>query len=54
MNPLTIYTACLSDKGLNPKYLVNEDSYLIMEEERIFAVAVSAERRMGTWPAALL
>ncbi len=36
---MTIETASITDKGLNPKYAVNEDSYLIMEEERVFAVA---------------
>ena len=31
--------ACISDKGLNPKYTVNEDSYLVMEDDGVFAVA---------------
>ena len=36
---MTIETASITDKGLNPKYSVNEDSYLVMEKERVFAVA---------------
>ena len=36
---LTIETAYISDKGLNPKYSVNEDSFLLMEKESVFAVA---------------
>ena len=36
---MTIEVVSLTDKGLNPKYKVNEDSYLIMKKECIFAVA---------------
>ncbi len=32
-------TASISEIGLNPRYQVNEDSFLIMEKERVFAVA---------------
>ncbi|MBN2008994.1 serine/threonine-protein phosphatase [candidate division KSB1 bacterium] len=31
--------AYISDRGLNPRYTVNEDSYLIMPDEHVFAVA---------------
>jgi PPM family protein phosphatase len=31
--------ASISDKGLNPKYIVNEDSSLVMEHDGVFAVA---------------
>lgn len=34
-----IKTAYITDKGLNPQYTVNEDSYLILEEDGVFAVA---------------
>ncbi|MFQ6113645.1 MAG: PP2C family protein-serine/threonine phosphatase [bacterium] len=36
---IEIETASVTDKGLNPLYLVNEDSYLVLEKERVFAVA---------------
>ncbi|OQX94679.1 hypothetical protein B6I21_09210, partial [candidate division KSB1 bacterium 4572_119] len=36
---MKIETASITDIGLNPKYSVNEDSYLIMKRERVFAVA---------------
>ncbi|MFQ5750691.1 MAG: PP2C family protein-serine/threonine phosphatase [bacterium] len=36
---IEIETASVTDRGLNPQYLVNEDSYLILEKERVFAVA---------------
>lgn len=36
---MTIEAAGITDKGLNPKYSVNEDSYFILEDERVFAVA---------------
>jgi len=36
---MIIETASITDKGLNPRYTVNEDSYLVMEKERVFAVA---------------
>lgn len=36
---MTIKTASITDKGLNPKYTVNEDSHMILEKERIYAVA---------------
>jgi protein phosphatase len=36
---LKIDSACVTDKGLNPHYKVNEDSYLILEKARVFAVA---------------
>ena len=34
-----IEAASITDQGLNPKYSVNEDSYLMMEQEQVFAVA---------------
>jgi protein phosphatase len=36
---MAIDIASITDKGLNPKYSANEDSYLIMEDEQVFAVA---------------
>jgi PPM family protein phosphatase len=36
---LTIKTASITDKGLNARYTVNEDCHLIMNAERVFAVA---------------
>ncbi len=36
---MIIEAASITDKGLNPKYTVNEDSYLVMEETGVFAVA---------------
>lgn len=34
-----IEAASITDKGLNPRIVVNEDSYLVLEKERVFAVA---------------
>ena len=36
---LSIQASYISDKGLNPRYKVNEDSYLIMKDEHAYAVA---------------
>ncbi len=36
---MRIQTAAISDKGLSSIYSVNEDSYLVLEKERVFAVA---------------
>jgi len=36
---MRIEVASISDKGLNPKYTVNEDSFLVMEKDGVFAVA---------------
>lgn len=36
---MRIESACITDKGLNPKYNVNEDNYLVMEQDGVFAVA---------------
>ncbi len=36
---VSIQTASITDKGLSPNYTVNEDSYLVLEEEGVFAVA---------------
>lgn len=36
---MKIEVASITDKGLNLKYSVNEDSYLVMEKEQVFAVA---------------
>ncbi len=35
----TIKTASITDKGLNPRKTVNEDSLLVLEKQRLFAVA---------------
>ena len=36
---IIIDAAYITDKGLNPKYSVNEDSFLIMKKKQAFAVA---------------
>lgn len=36
---VTIKTASITDKGLNTRKIVNEDSFLILKKQRLFAVA---------------
>ena len=35
----SIESAAVTDRGLNPQYPVNEDSYLIVDDHQVFAVA---------------
>jgi serine/threonine protein phosphatase PrpC len=38
-NPIKVDSSAVSDRGLNERRPLNEDSYLIDGERRIFAVA---------------